>query len=348
MILHLFTDTNKVFTVPYMKLIREHDAEKLHVFVVWGQVVPEYPIKDVYFINDSKGYFNLLKLIYKADKIILHSLFIPKYLLAVSVVPGAIAKAYWVVWGADLHFHEYAEDNFKYKIYDMYRGNFIRKLRGICTLVIGDYELAKKWYGTKSEYFQAIYKVDGLSYAQSLPIKKRENKIRIIVGNSATESNNHFHVFELLEKFKNEDIEIICPLSYGNIEYAAKVENMGKKIFGAKFIAIKEFFTSEKYIELLNSIDVGIFDNTRQQALGNIYLLLVMQKKLYLNSSSEMWTNFRNTEKLKIFDVEELKTSSVKDIALIEENDSNKNRNIVLNKNSDMNIYATWDVIFKS
>lgn len=348
MILHLFPDTNKVFTIPYMKLIKKNDSEKVHIFVVWGNSVPEYPVENVYFINGLSKGVELLKLILRADKIILHSMFIPKYLLIINLIPNAIAKTYWVIWGGDLHFHEHSRECFWYKIYDIYRGFFIRKLKGICTLAKGDYELAQKWYRTKAEYFQAIYKVDELAYAQNLPIKQPNDTIRILIGNSATETNNHIHAFNVLKKLKNENIEIFCPLSYGDVRYADFVENCGREIFGAKFIPIRKLLSSKAYIDLLNSVDIGIFDNTRQQALGNIYLLLVMKKKLYLNSGSEMWESLHDVENIEIYDINEIESSSMKDVISMKEDSKEKNRTIVLAKNSDINIYEIWRIIFEA
>ena len=63
--------------------------------------------------------------------------------------------------------------------------------------------------------------------------------IKILLGNSATESNQHKEAFELLEKYKNKNIKIYVPLSYGPEKYADEIEQLGMHIFGEKFIPMR-------------------------------------------------------------------------------------------------------------
>jgi dTDP-N-acetylfucosamine:lipid II N-acetylfucosaminyltransferase len=43
----------------------------------------------------------------------------------------------------------------------------------------------------------------------------------------------------------------------------------------------------------LNNIDIAIFNNDRQQALGNIYALLYLNKKVFIRSDTTMWLHFK-------------------------------------------------------
>lgn len=90
----------------------------------------------------------------------------------------------------------------------------------------------------------------------------------------------------LLSKFKNENIRIFAPLSYGDLDYAKIVIEEGKRIFGEKFTALKEFMNEDEYYQFLNSMDIAIFDMKRQQALGNIYASLYFGKKVFLRNNS--------------------------------------------------------------
>lgn len=120
------------------------------------------------------------------------------------------------------------------------------------------------------------------------------NEIRILVGNSATKTNCHLEVLDYLKKYKEENIAIYCPLSYGDKEYGEQVAAYGEKLFGDKFHAIFDFMELMDYHKFLASCHVGIFACNRQQAMGNISILLRLGRKVYLRSGTSMIENYRN------------------------------------------------------
>ena len=64
------------------------------------------------------------------------------------------------------------------------------------------------------------------------------------MGNSTDTSNCHFEMFDLLLPYKDEDILIYCPLSYGPYTaYGDSVIKRGKELFGEKFV---EHFTQTR------------------------------------------------------------------------------------------------------
>lgn len=96
---------------------------------------------------------------------------------------------------------------------------------------------------------------------------------------------------------------IICPLSYAhesNPEYKAMVINKGKELFGEKFIPLTEFMPFEKYLEILDKVDIAIFNHKRQQALGNITTLLGLGKKVYIREEITTW-QFCKDHDLKVY-----------------------------------------------
>ena len=111
----------------------------------------------------------------------------------------------------------------------------------------------------------------------------------ILVGNSATPTNNHFEVFELLSKFSLEERKIITPLSYGNKVYAEKVKRLGDNMFKDNFFPITEFMTLEKYNKVIQQCGVVIINTYRQQAVGNILSMLWMGAKIYLDNKNTFY-----------------------------------------------------------
>ncbi len=117
--------------------------------------------------------------------------------------------------------------------------------------------------------------------------------------------NNHIEVLEKLKIYKNEDIKIFVPLSYGDNNYAKEVILKGKNIFGDKFISITELMPLEKYLEFLSQIDIAIFNSNIQIAMGNIITLLGLGKKVYMRNDITPWELFRDID-IKVFDVDNI------------------------------------------
>ena len=107
--------------------------------------------------------------------------------------------------------------------------------------------------------------------------------IRIMVAHSAHPYLNHKKILDKLSAYKNENIIISLVLSYGNKSYGASVEKYAYSIFGNKVEIIRNYMSSEQYLEYLASVDIAIFDQKIQSGLGNLYYLLYMGKKVYLN-----------------------------------------------------------------
>ena len=164
-----------------------------------------------------------------------------------------------------------------------------------------------------------IYKLDSIDYlpflynqnfdlANSLRESKQDNKqaICIQIGNSAAETNNHLDSFNELKKFKDNEISLVLPLSYGSKEYSRKVKAAGQFIFGNKFSAIEDFMSREEYIKYLNRVDVCIMYHNRSQAFGNCIALLTLGKKLYLKSKNPLYQLFKSSG-LIVFDALKIK-----------------------------------------
>jgi hypothetical protein len=93
-------------------------------------------------------------------------------------------------------------------------------------------------------------------------------------------------------------------------------------MFGAKFHPMVEFMKLEDYLDFLHSIDIAVFNHRRQQAMGNIFTLLVRGKKVYLRHDITSWAML---EKLgvKVYRLDEF------DLEPIPANQAEQNRRIV-------------------
>lgn len=112
----------------------------------------------------------------------------------------------------------------------------------------------------------------------------------ILVGNSAAMENNHVEVFDFIKNNINfSDKKIIVPLSYGDSRYAKYIIKMGYALFGSAFIPLQDFMSKDEYIELLQSCGYVFMNHLRQQALGNINIMLSKGAKIFLNPSNPVY-----------------------------------------------------------
>ncbi|MBS4539284.1 TDP-N-acetylfucosamine:lipid II N-acetylfucosaminyltransferase [Clostridium sp. D2Q-11] len=290
-IIHIFKNTNEKFSEPYIDFVNKNFNEQDHFFYHLGNDIRKVKTsrRNIEFIERFES-LNLIKDMYKAEKIIIHGLFSPLLLVILFFQPWLLKKSYWVAWGGDLYYYKHREKSMKSNFYELIRTFVIRNMRGIITHIKGDYELAKKWYGAKGKFlFSFMYPSNLYKEYNISEVKKDSDKKYIQIGNSANLSNNHLEIFKKLEKYKNDNIEIICPLSYGNIEYRNQVIKEGERIFGRKFNPLLEFLPFNQYLELLSKIDIAIFNHDRQQAMGNIITLLGLGKKVYIKNNITSW-----------------------------------------------------------
>ncbi len=290
------------FIPSFIDFIKENFEFEQHIFFLRGDI-NQYPVQlseNIIYLKHSSQFISLISEMNKARKIILHSIFISKIVLLLGIQPWLLKKCYWMIWGGDLYYYQFRTRNFKSNIYEKIRTFVIKRIGHFVTYIKGDYELAQKWYGAKGEYHECLMYTSNLYNECAVPHKAVEGNI--LVGNSAAPTNNHLDVFEKLRPFKDENIKIYCPLSYGNDKYAAYVAKIGKDLFGDKFIPLFEFISFEKYLDLLGQIDMAIFAHKRQQAMGNTITLLGLGKKVYMRNDVTPWALF-NELGVKVFDV---------------------------------------------
>ena len=226
-------------------------------------------------------------------------------------------------------------------IIEYYRRKIIKRISTYCVNE-GDYELLKKWYRLSegSTRLTAIYSYN-LPYNTIPKVNKTPH---LMIGHSATKTCRHIETFDLLKDYK-EMIEVYCPLSYPkDPKYVNTVTTKGKSIFGERFHAIEEYMNYEQYIEFLNSIDIGIFNNSRQQGHGNILSLLYLGKKVYLSSDNMIRTRYPKSE-FAIFDISQIKDQDF--LIPLSEEQILKNRCKISNILSDNYFYESWNRIFQ-
>lgn len=290
----------------FVKLIDENFDNKEHFFYLIGKDTNN-KINVIDITNKFDFVKNIVKLnidLYKSEKIIVHGYSISYLYYLFFLQPWLLAKVYWIIWGWDLYSYLYMRNKIKFKIIEFLKKATIPKIKHFVTYIKGDYKLAQKWYGAKGKYHECFMYPNSL-YKDYQIKTSYHSTINIQIGNSADSLNNHIEVLEKLKIYKNEDIKIFVPLSYGDNNYAKEVILKGKNIFGDKFISITELMPLEKYLEFLSQIDIAIFNSNIQIAMGNIITLLGLGKKVYMRNDITPWELFRDID-IKVFDVDNI------------------------------------------
>lgn len=242
----------------------------------------------------------------------------------------------WAVWGVDLYdlpfvnyelYEPYTRSGFikgndslndilysiKYLFTNsMYRNKAFRKVTNLLTWMDSEYEFARQnipaFKGNKVYFFyentvsyEELYRHVSASNTSRLAQRKR-----LIVGNSATPTNNHIDVLRFLQN-NGIEADVIIPLSYGDDRYS---EFLRKNVAfykngSVEFMEKRLDFNS--YLEFLNNADALVMNNIRPQGYGNIFIMLALGKRVFLNNKN---VSVRDLTNLNIpwYPIQELKS----------------------------------------
>lgn len=137
---------------------------------------------------------------------------------------------------------------------------------------------------TKSAWFSYY------SFNEKVVSKKRSNeKTHILIGNSSTETNNHFDTFELLASKDLSGRKLYIPLNYGDVIYRDAVIKKASYLFGEQAEPIVDFLKLEEYSDLIGSCSVLLMNTRRQQAFNTIMIAMANGCKIYLREENTIY-----------------------------------------------------------
>ena len=263
-------------------------------------------------INDNLNVYSYLK---HFDQIVLHSLNLSTFLLMFLLFTNKIKKFIWIEWGKDLY--DWRDNQQKLIIrFIKNRINYLfrHKIPYFIAIFPPDIDVYKQFFkNSQAKIFYAPYtgypdgnkgKAYNTTRKLSDIINKKET-LYVQIGHNAMLSLNHIEVLDALKDFSKENIRIILPLSYGNKEYADKVELYAKELFGDKVICLREFLPPNEYFDIVNKVSICIFNTQRQCALGNIHHMIFRNVKLFMPQDSVMF-NYFNSRGVPIYKFEDI------------------------------------------
>jgi hypothetical protein len=115
----------------------------------------------------------------------------------------------------------------------------------------------------------------------------------ILLGNSATSTNNHVDILRLLARRELGHRKVIVPLSYGDANYRDAIVSLGRQLLADRFEPILDFMPLGDYNALIARCSTVIMNHRRQQALGNIGAMLYRGARVFLDDNSAAYRFLR-------------------------------------------------------
>ncbi|MFP4560169.1 MAG: TDP-N-acetylfucosamine:lipid II N-acetylfucosaminyltransferase [Thiohalorhabdus sp.] len=287
-----------------------------------ARAISPYRFKDPFFTRSLKGY----------DLVVLHSL--NKFNQEVIAHAPQRTKFSWMGMGFDYYDiifedkrHFLMEDTLEIFEYCQNRkrapkdsrsglmdritqknrrkSDLAKKVRYFAPVLKREHEIiAHKLNSEGPEFVDWRYSLNS-GFFEEIENHKNTTGKDILLGNSASFSNNHIEAFKLIESLPHAERRIICPLSYGNPCYASWVMEDGRQRFGDNFTPLRLFLPPEEYLEKIRSCSNIIMNHIRQQAAGNISLMLFMGAKVFLHNRNPLYRFYRDLN-LPVYSLDEL------------------------------------------
>lgn len=148
----------------------------------------------------------------------------------------------------------------------------------------------------------------------------------IMVGNSASYTNNHLYVLDRLKRI-GCGLKVIVPLSYPkSTNYVRIVTDYGKKSFGRSFMPLTEYMPLGEYNKLMLSVNSFIYGNLRQEAVGNILIALYIGGRVFLEKKNPLYSYYLS-KGLVLFSFDDIRQDLL--IKPMAEDDIRRNRSIL-------------------
>ncbi len=313
--IHMMPMGASSFCVKFILFVNENIGGE-HLFVLKAQnpIAELSQFDNVVYEWGNSNIDILYKYVNRGEIIILHSFPYDLY-SCVFINKCLLNKIIWWVWGHDLYkVHRVRHEVFNIRSWIFYvikRGiNFIYsplyqmlwdlvfrfKLSSLHSVVVccqADANTVKRKLGNNMKVFQSSYTTGYFNEDfDNISDVEKDGCVWIMIGHSAFEFLQHKKYLDELAIYSKENIKIILPLSYGDKKYSERISAYARKIYGEKVVILSENLDFLSYVALIKKIDVAIFDYNHQSALGNLALLFLFRKKVYLSPKGVLYNTF--------------------------------------------------------
>lgn len=203
-------------------------------------------------------------------------------------------KVVWRTWGHDLRpLDYYKKSRMKHILASVFWPKYVSKVQQFKGIGLGasfDASIVKTVFGTSVATYDVRYSYepeeDKIRESVKNSIIERESTYNVLIGHSASRTDNHFEIIDYLKRFANEDITVYLILSYGDsMEYRERIRQYATEKLGNKIVVIDHFMDYEQFCKFLKKMDCIFFNQTYSSALGVLKLSLFFEKMVYFNKN---------------------------------------------------------------
>jgi len=292
------------------KHVRNKEIIPIHLNIfTWHQIKKTHKhIENIFLHNIKDQFFLIIPFLPKEVRLywIFYGIEIYKNPLLMNILDENSKRIYLELFRARYKYLRLLPINWtkrilinKEKIRKFITGIIINRVDYFCHWNRLDFEIVKQSFPD----FKAIFLEFAYDAFNGLPVsntttdnpKPKPEQITIMIGNCSRLSLNHLTILEYLKQFDQSKFKIICPLSYGDMDYKDFLKDYAQKIYPNNFLALEEILPFQEYYDLLSKIDLLIMNSYRTQGGGNIYIALFMGKKVYMNPKNTYYIYLINS-----------------------------------------------------
>jgi dTDP-N-acetylfucosamine:lipid II N-acetylfucosaminyltransferase len=305
--LHIVPDSK--FTDRFYSNLEEAGITSGNKFVVrTNERELKYISHDIPFAKSYSAKFSTLV----GDTSTYENVFIHQFspLLYRWVALNSFKKLHWCVWGADIYnlpgvakdFYEpmtwdgFSRNSWKnellytIKLYatSMYfKKRAYEKVSHILTWMRSEFDFVKATLELNSAEWRFFFYENHLPYEHLDSIRRQESRhsngrLKFIVGNSGTDTNNHLDAVKRLSDLGMK-ADLVIPVSYGSAEYVTFLKKSLEFYKNGRIEFIETFLAFNDYVKLLLESDGLIMNHLRPQGYGNILMMMYLDKPVFLN-----------------------------------------------------------------
>lgn len=160
------------------------------------------------------------------------------------------------------------------------------KIKNILTWMDEEYKFAIEHLPVQADY-QFFFYENQLPYSQLdalVPSVTSPKKRALIIGNSASPTNNHLDTIRVLEN-NHIDADLFVPVSYGDKRYISFLKN-NLKFSRGNLEFIERYMPFDEYLNFLSASDGLIMNTIRPQGFGNILMMMYLGKPVFFNPNN--------------------------------------------------------------
>lgn len=321
-----------------IEMIRKDFNSDEHVILIWATkdgIINYNPrllsFLDLVCLPDSvqkKRVGNLIKASFikkmmdSVDYVVWHSLdcIKGKFVILCCTKEKYLKKSIWIETGADLYSWRRANTTLKNKIYNYLMKKMRTKIKAVgFTIPTDRKEYDRQFPDSKAPLFFDLpipFEAEILrilnDYAK---IKKKNQKPIIWLGYTGHPINRHLSIIDRLGLLDSKDFKLILPMNFamlleyganGNYRYRQRLLEYSERILGIRATKLCRWGVEpEKYFNIINTVDVAIFNCRRLSNPNLLFYFLYLNKKVFLTSGDPLYS-FLKEKGVAVFDANEI------------------------------------------